>query len=233
LSFCYRSVSRGTMAGGGVVNTGKGKEYPGQLTLFVFLTCIVAATGGLIFGYDIGISGGVTSMDSFLNKFFPEVLAKEKADKSTNQYCKFDSQLLTSFTSSLYLAALIASFFASSVTRAFGRKWSMLGGGLTFLVGSALNGAAVNVLMLILGRILLGIGVGFANQSVPLYLSEMAPARLRGMLNIGFQLMITVGIFAANLINYGTAKIKGGWGWRVSLALASVPACIISLGALF
>ncbi|RWW11409.1 hypothetical protein GW17_00024982 [Ensete ventricosum] len=112
---------------------------------------------------DIG-SRGVTSMDSFLKKFFPEVLAKEKADKSTNQYCKFDSQLLTSFTSSLYLAALIASFFASSVTRAFGRKWSMLGGGLTFLVGSALNGAAVNVLMLILGRILLGIGVGFANQ---------------------------------------------------------------------
>ncbi|KAJ8466908.1 hypothetical protein OPV22_029460 [Ensete ventricosum] len=221
------------MAGGGVVNTGKGKEYPGKLTAFVFLSCIVAATGGLIFGYDIGISGGVTSMDSFLKKFFPEVLAKEKADKSTNQYCKFDSQLLTSFTSSLYLAALIASFFASSVTRAFGRKWSMLGGGLTFLVGSALNGAAVNVLMLILGRILLGIGVGFANQSVPLYLSEMAPARLRGMLNIGFQLMITVGILAANLINYGTAKIKGGWGWRVSLALAAVPACIISLGALF
>lgn len=61
LSFCYRSVSQGAMAGGGVVNTGKGKEYPGQLTLFVFLTCIVAATGGLIFGYDIGISG-VTSV---------------------------------------------------------------------------------------------------------------------------------------------------------------------------
>lgn len=61
----------------------------------------------------------------------------------------------------------------------------------------------------------------------------MAPARLRGMLNIGFQLMITIGIFAANLINYGTSKIKGGWGWRVSLALAAVPAGIITLGSLF
>ncbi|RWW02311.1 hypothetical protein GW17_00034612 [Ensete ventricosum] len=61
----------------------------------------------------------------------------------------------------------------------------------------------------------------------------MAPARLRGMLNIGFQLMITIGILAANLINFGTAKIKGGWGWRVSLALAAVPAGIITLGALF
>ena len=70
-------------------------------------------------------------------------------------------------------------------------------------------------------------------QSVPVYLSEMAPAKRRGMLNIGFQLMITIGILAANLINYGTAKIKGGWGWRVSLALAAVPAAIITLGSLF
>ena len=103
-------------------------------------------------------------MDSFLLKFFPNVYKKEKADKSTNQYCKFDSATLTLFTSSLYLAALIASFFASVVTRMFGRKWSMFGGGLTFLAGAAINGAAENVAMLIIGRILLGIGVGFANQ---------------------------------------------------------------------
>lgn len=69
-------------------------------------------------------------------------------------------------------------------------------------------------------------------QAVPLYLSEMAPAHLRGTLNIGFQLMITVGIFAANLINYGTASIKGGWGWRVSLGLAAVPALVITIGSL-
>ncbi|RRT47838.1 hypothetical protein B296_00010491 [Ensete ventricosum] len=60
----------------------------------------------------------------------------------------------------------------------------------------------------------------------------MAPARLRGMLNIGFQLMITIGILIANLINYGTSKISGGWGWRVGLGLAAVPAIIITLGAL-
>ncbi|KAI3902901.1 hypothetical protein MKW92_035384 [Papaver armeniacum] len=69
----------------------------------------------------------------------------------------------------------------------------MLAGGIIFLIGSALNGAATNVTMLILGRILLGIGVGYANQ---------------GALNMGFQLAITIGILAANLVNYGTAKIK-------------------------
>merc|ERR1711915_334806 len=197
------------MAGGAIVNTGGGKEYPGKMTLFVFLSCLVASSGGLIFGYDIGISGGVTSMEPFLAKFFPSVLEKEKEAVSNNQYCKFDSPLLTAFTSSLYLAALVASLLASTVTRLFGRKWSMFGGGITFLAGSAIIGAAENVLMLILGRILLGIGVGFANQSVPLYLSEMAPAKLRGMLNIGFQLMITIGILAANFINYGTNQISG------------------------
>ncbi|XP_008793638.1 sugar transport protein MST6-like [Phoenix dactylifera] len=220
------------MAGAMNVATGEGKEYPGKITVFVFMSCLVASSGGLIFGYDIGISGGVTSMDSFLSKFFPSVYRKQAEDSSTNQYCEFNSQLLTAFTSSLYLAALLASFFASTTTRVFGRKWSMLGGGLTFLVGAVLNGAAKDVAMLIIGRILLGIGVGFANQAVPLYLSEMAPARLRGMLNIGFQLMITIGIFVANLVNYGTSKIKGGWGWRVSLALAAVPAATIAIGSL-
>jgi hypothetical protein len=109
----------------------------------------------------------------------------------------------------------------------------MFVGGLTFLAGSALNGIAVNVLMLILGRVLLGVGVGFASQSAPLYLSEMAPARLRGMLSNGFNLMITVGILLATLVNYGTQKIAGGWGWRVSLALAAVPAGIIVVGSFF
>ncbi|KAK9089495.1 hypothetical protein Scep_028577 [Stephania cephalantha] len=223
------------MAGGGVmVSQGKpGKKYPGGMTLSVFIACMIAAFGGLIFGYDIGISGGVTSMAPFLQKFFPDVYKKEKGMQSTNQYCKFDSHKLTMFTSSLYLAALVASFFASTVTRVFGRRSSMFVGGAVFLAGSIVNAISKNVIMLIIGRVLLGVGVGFANQSVPLYLSEMAPYKYRGALNIGFQLMITFGILAANLVNYFTAKIEGGWGWRVSLGGAAVPALMIGIGSFF
>ncbi|KAF8413994.1 hypothetical protein HHK36_001992 [Tetracentron sinense] len=218
------------MAGGAYISS-TGKEYPGKLTPFVLVTCIVSAMGGLIFGYDIGISGGVTSMAPFLKKFFPSVYRKEALDTSTNQYCKFESQSLTMFTSSLYLAALVASFVASTVTRKLGRKLSMFSGGILFLIGAAINGFAKNVGMLIIGRILLGLGIGFANQSVPLYLSEMAPYRYRGALNMMFQLSITIGILVANILNYFTAKIKGGWGWRVSLAGAAVPALIITIGS--
>ncbi|KAI4299277.1 hypothetical protein L6164_032751 [Bauhinia variegata] len=209
-----------------------GKEYPGNLTPFVTVTCIVAAMGGLIFGYDIGISGGVTSMDPFLKKFFPSVYRKKHADQTKNQYCQYDSQTLTMFTSSLYLAALLSSLVASTVTRKFGRKRSMLFGGCLFFAGAVLNGAAKAVWYLILGRILLGFGIGFANQSVPLYLSEMAPYKYRGALNIGFQLSITIGILVANVLNYFFAKIKGGWGWRLSLGGAVVPALIITIGSL-
>ncbi|KAJ7973608.1 putative Sugar transporter [Quillaja saponaria] len=222
------------MAGGGSVDHGPVKHYDGSITAFVVVTCLVAAMGGLIFGYDLGISGGVTSMEPFLEKFFPSVYKKQiDASALENQYCKFDSELLTLFTSSLYLAALVASFLASAITRIFGRKISMCIGGLVFLAGSVLNGAATNVEMLIVGRLLLGAGIGFANQSVPVYLSEMAPAKIRGALNMGFQMAITIGIFSANLINYGTAKIKGGWGWRLSLALAAVPAIMMTVGSVF
>lgn len=60
----------------------------------------------------------------------------------------------------------------------------------------------------------------------------MAPYKYRGALNIGFQLSITIGILVANVLNYFFAKIKGGWGWRLSLGGAMVPALIITVGSL-
>lgn len=114
--------------------------------------------------WSLQFTGGVTSMESFLKKFFPDVDRRMKEDKNISNYCKFDSQLLTSFTSSLYLAGLVATFFASSVTKSLGRRPSILISGIVFIVGSALGGAAINVYMIIFGRVLLGIGVGFANQ---------------------------------------------------------------------
>uniref|UniRef100_A0A0D6QS57 Major facilitator superfamily (MFS) profile domain-containing protein n=1 Tax=Araucaria cunninghamii TaxID=56994 RepID=A0A0D6QS57_ARACU len=222
------------MAVGGVVEISKPakNKYKAKVTPFVLGTCIVAATGGLVFGYDNGVSGGVTSMDPFLRKFFPDIYRKmHNAKDETNAYCKFDSQVLTSFTSSLQLAGLIATLFASTVTRGYGRKPSILVGGATFLTGAALNGAAANLVMLILGRVMLGIGIGFTNQAVPLYLSEMAPAHIRGAFNIGFQFCVGVGVFCASLTNYGTGKKE--WGWRLSLSLAGIPAAILLLGCVW
>lgn len=58
------------MAGGGVVSSVGGKDYPGKMTLFVFLACLVASSGGLIFGYDIGISGKALKVDQIFSICF-------------------------------------------------------------------------------------------------------------------------------------------------------------------
>ncbi|KAE8647682.1 hypothetical protein Csa_002739 [Cucumis sativus] len=171
-------------------------------------------------------------MDSFLEKFFRDVYKERILNSPKNQYCKYNSQTLTMFTSSLYLAALVSSLIASTVTRKLGRRPSMLLGGMLFCSGAIINGFATALWMLILGRLLLGFGIGFTNQSVPLYVSEMAPYRYRGGLNFFFQLSITIGILIANVVNYFTSKIKGGWGWRLSLGGAIIPALIITSGSI-
>ncbi|XLR20097.1 hypothetical protein S83_048009, partial [Arachis hypogaea] len=145
----------------------------------------------------------------------------------------FDSQVLTLITSSLYLAALVASLCASSITRIFGRRLTMLSGSILFLVDAGFNAFAQKVWMLIVGRMLLGFGIGCANQSVPIYVSEVAPYKYRGALNMMFQLAITIGIFVANVLNYFFAKMKNGEGWCYSLGFATVPAVMIVIGAIF
>jgi len=112
-------------------------------------------------------------MDVFLKKFFPDVYKRESSVKpSDDQYCKFDSQILTLFTSSLYLSALVSSIFASMATRKYGRRPTMMTSGLLFAAGAIVNGLAMNVPMLIIGRLLLGFGIGCANQ-VKLFFSSL------------------------------------------------------------
>lgn len=103
-------------------------------------------------------------MDDFLKKFFPKVYRRKQMNLKETDYCKYDNQLLTLFTSSLYFSALVMTFAASHLTRKKGRKASIIVGSLSFLAGAILNASAENIAMLIIGRVLLGGGIGFGNQ---------------------------------------------------------------------
>ncbi|KAI5407992.1 hypothetical protein KIW84_054009 [Lathyrus oleraceus] len=164
------------MAGGGFPVENKpvtSIKIGGKLTFSIIISCIVVASSGILFGYDLGVSGGVTTMVPFLQKFFPDILRKA--------------------------------------------------------AGGSINGGAANIVMLILGRLLLGLGVGFTNQAAPLYLSEIAPPKWRGTIGTSFQFFLGIGVVAANCINYVTAKHT--WGWRLSLGLAVLPAAVMTIGA--
>jgi MFS family permease len=155
------------MAGGGFTNAGTLKRahlYEYKITSYFIFSCIVGALGGSLFGYDLGVSGGVTSMDDFLIEFFPQVFERKHAHMQETDYCKYDDQMLTLFTSSLYFAALVSTFGASSLTKNKGRKASIVVGSISFFIGAVMNASAVNISMLIIGRVLLGVGIGFGNQ---------------------------------------------------------------------
>ncbi|GAA0143771.1 secondary carrier transporter [Lithospermum erythrorhizon] len=171
-------------------------------------------------------------MDDFLIEFFPKVYHHKQQHLRETDYCKYDDQILTLFTSSLYFAALLSTFGASIVTRNKGRRASILCGAVAFFSGALFNAFAKNIAMLLIGRCLLGVGIGFGNQAVPLYLSEMAPAKVRGAVNQLFQLTTCLGILVATLVNYAIKDIHP-WGWRLSLGLAVVPATIMFVGGLF
>ncbi|XP_072972318.1 sugar transport protein 14-like [Typha angustifolia] len=222
------------MAGGFVGgDVGKRAEfYEGRITSYFILACVVGSLGGSLFGYDLGVSSGVTSMDEFLKEFFPSVYRRKQEHLRETDYCKYDNQILTLFTSSLYFAGLVSTFGASLVTRKYGRRISIMTGSVSFFCGGVVNAAAVNIPMLIVGRILLGVGIGFGNQAVPLYLSEIAPPKIRGAVNQLFQLTTCLGILIADIVNYFTEKIHP-WGWRLSLGLAVVPATLIFVGGIF
>jgi MFS family permease len=117
------------------------------------------------------LTGGVASMDDFLQIFFPAVY-KHKLEAHENNYCKYNNQGISAFTSTLYISGLVASIVAAPVTRKYGRRTSIIIGGINFLIGSALNAAAVDLEMLIIGRVLQGVGIGFGNQVVAFFLQS-------------------------------------------------------------
>jgi MFS transporter, SP family, sugar:H+ symporter len=152
------------MVGGVLAASTNGRQYEGKVTSFMLVTCLVAAMGGLLFGYKLGITGGVVSMEPFLAKFFSDDTRMKDELRKDGQYLKYDYVYYLSFTFPFYFAAIMNAFKASTNTRMFGRKATMHEGGIIFLVGSLLNGLAFNSFMLFIGQMMLGMGVGFCNQ---------------------------------------------------------------------
>lgn len=153
-----------------------------------------------------------------------------KPRAASSPFCKYDDPVISLFVSVLFLAGIGGAFLGSWTNKWRGRRPTMILGGACFLAGAVVMAAAVHVSMLVIGRVLLGIGVGLSVQCGPLFLSELAPARLRGMFNVQFQLFITIGILLGQVINYLTQHHP--FGWRLSLGLAGAPALLLVAGCM-
>ncbi|MDR3112865.1 MAG: sugar porter family MFS transporter [Endomicrobium sp.] len=168
------------------------------------------ALGGLLFGYDTGVISGAIL-------FIKNDMTLTPLDQGV-------------VVSAILLGAIIGAAAISPLSDKYGRRRMVLVAAVIFVVGSLLSAFAQSAQMLILARIVLGVAVGGSSALVPLYLAEMAPAKSRGTLSTLNQLMITIGILSAYIVNLAFAEWTDGW--RIMLGLAAIPALILFLGTL-
>lgn len=182
-----------------------------RVRIAIGLTSGTAALGGLLFGYDTGVVSGALLY-----------LKKEFGGLSS-----FQQELVTSL---LLVGCMIGAFAGGRVADRIGRRPALAVTALVFVVGVLLAAFAPDFPILLLARLVIGLAVGTSSMVVPLYIGEMAPARMRGALVSLNQLAITIGILAAYLVDYG---FSASGNWRLMFGLAAIPAGVLFIGMLF
>ncbi|MCY0881113.1 MAG: MFS transporter, partial [Firmicutes bacterium] len=177
---------------------------------YIILIAVIAAFGSLLFGYDTGVISGAIL---FLKTAFHL------------------SPVIEEIVVSIVLAgAVVGAAAGGFLTDRYGRKRIIIGAAGLFMLSALLTALAPNLTVLITGRVLVGIAIGIASFTSPLYISEVAPAKIRGALVSFSQLALTVGIVVAYLVDYA---LSAHADWRAMFAIAVVPALILLIGMLF
>ena len=176
---------------------------------FVYIVACVGALGGMLFGYDTGaISGAILYL---------------------KQQFALSATLQEIVTSIALAGAAVGAAFGGALADRYGRRGVIMANAAMFILGSLVTAFAQNVPWLIGGRLFIGAAIGIASFVAPLYLSEMAPARIRGALVSLNQLAVTAGILISYLVDYAFAH-PGGWHWMFGLGV--VPAFALGIGIL-
>src|SRR3954469_25676542 len=175
---------------------------------------VISTLGGLLFGYDTGVISGALP---FL-----------KADLHLSNVQE------ASVVSSLLFGAMFGALLGGKMSDVLGRKGSLLTCAVLFFLGTLGSSLAPAYGVMLVARIVLGLAVGAAAATVPLFLAEMAPAHRRGRMVTINELMIVGGQFLAFAINaLLDALIKDPHVWRWMLAVAIVPALGLFVGMFF
>ena len=180
---------------------------------FVIVMAIVAAMGGLLFGFDTGVISGAIP---FLQQDF----------SLTDGTIEF-------ITPAGLVGAIIGALIGGSITDGLGRRKVLVISGIIFAVGALWSGMATSPFSLVLARLFLGVAIGTASFAVPLYIAEISPTRVRGTLVSLFQLMITIGILVSYFSDFMFADESDISCWRPMFYVGIVPALILLVGMIF
>ncbi|KAH8663104.1 general substrate transporter [Tricladium varicosporioides] len=221
------------MAGGAIVGTADTSRIEAPVTMKAYLMCAFAAFGGIFFGYDTGWMGGIMGMKYYIRQYtglpYPGPDATT-AEKDAFVLPGWQQSLLTGILScGTFFGAIIAGDIADRI----GRRWTIIAGCVTFSVGCILETASVTLAVMVVGRLIAGAGVGFISAIIILYMSEIAPKKVRGALVSGYQFCITIGILMANCVVYATQNRDDTGSYRIPVAVQFLWAIILGLGLFF
>ncbi|KAF8732278.1 hypothetical protein HU200_016258 [Digitaria exilis] len=174
---------------------------------YVLRLAFSAGIGGLLFGYDTGVISGALL---YIRDDFSSV------DRNT--------WLQEMIVSMAVAGAIIGAAIGGWTTDRFGRRTSILVADFLFFAGAVVMASAMGPAQLVVGRVFVGLGVGMASMTSPLYISEASPARIRGALVSTNGFLITGGQFLAYLINLAFTNAPGTWRWM--LGVAALPALL-------
>jgi len=179
-------------------------------TGFLYIAAIIAALGGLLFGFDTAaISGAII----FIKKDFG--------------LSAFPQSLVVSM---VLVGAATGALSGGRLSDRLGRRITLIATSVIFMCGALVCAFAGSFSTLLIGRAIVGLGIGVASTTVPVYISEVSTPKARGWLVSLFQLAITVGILSAYLVDYAYAD-SGGWRWMLGLAV--IQSLLLGLGMVF
>ena len=170
----------------------------------------VSALAGLLFGYDTGVISGAIL---FVQEDFHLTVRQEEL-----------------VVGAVLIGATFGAAFGGRLADALGRRKILIWVALLFIVGAVGTALAQDATWLAVGRVVVGVAIGIASFTAPLYISEISPAEVRGRLVSLNQLMITIGIVCAYLADYALADARA---WRWMFGLAAIPGAILLAGLFY
>jgi len=224
------------MAGGMAIDVG-GANFDDVPTegkrFYAIVVCLFASLGGLFFGYDQGVTGGVLVMNSFIDDYcvgdwkgFTHAQCTSDSNKLPSQWLDFTLLYNMTYNIGCIFGALIGGYVADK----FGRRVTIFNAGVLFCIGTSwvcFNPAQAHT-SLLLARVIQGMGVGNSSFSLPIFGAEMAPKELRGFLSGFMQMTIVTGLLVSNIVNKIVEKTEHGW--RTTNGVAMAAPIIVMLG---
>jgi sugar porter (SP) family MFS transporter len=168
--------------------------------VFIFRISSIAALGGVLYGYDMGI---IAAAALFVKRTFALSTLQEEL-----------------VVSMVLVGAMAGALAGGAIADRIGRRATLVWASIIFIIGSLLAPLSPKVVILIVARAIIGLGIGFTSVTAPVYVSELAPAQSRGMLIGLYQLALTIGIALADLVGYWLSAQEA---WRLMFGLAVVP----------